>query len=331
MKNKKKKWLIRVLVALFSLLLILSAVPYLIPITTATSERVAPYPESVFTQIDGILLHYRFWNTGNADYKGKVLLVHGLGGSTFSWRNNVDALTRAGYAVLAVDLPGFGYSDRKRGMDHSQENRSLVLWQMLDEVDKNLAAGMKDDLWNLVGHSMGGGTVTAMALKNPARTRSVVLVDGAVLTGGSSLGILLDYPPVGRWIEGLGRNLLLKREKIASFLASAYGSTPSDAEVDGYLKPLLLAGTEGSFVDMMRTSTSIQDNALQVLKDLAVPVAAIWGGKDTWVPLAEAYKLKAILPAMSLDVIPDAHHCAMETHSDMFNQYLIEALGKAAK
>jgi 2-hydroxy-6-oxonona-2,4-dienedioate hydrolase len=327
LRTKRKKWPIRVLVALLSVLLVLSVAPYLIPVTTATSERVAPFPESVFTEIDGILLHYRLWPANGAGYKGKILLVHGLGGSTFSWRNNVDALSQAGYIVLAVDLPGFGYSDRKRGMDHSQENRSLLLWQMLDEVDQTLAAEMKDDPWNLAGHSMGGGTVTAMALQNPARTRSVVLVDGAVLAGGTSLRILLDYPPVGRWIEGLGRSLLLKRDKIAAFLASAYGSAPSAAEVDGYLQPLLLPGTEGSFVDMMRTSTLIKESALRQLQDHAVPVAAIWGGKDTWVPLEEAYKLKALLPGMILDVIPDAHHCAMETHSDLFNQYLIAALG----
>jgi pimeloyl-ACP methyl ester carboxylesterase len=321
--KRRNKWLVRILVSLFALILVLSVVPYFIPVTTASPERTMPFPESVFTEIDGILIHYRIWKTADTSCRGKVLLVHGLAGSTFSWRNNVDALTHAGYLVLAVDLPGFGYSDRKRGIDHSQENRSRLLWQMLEQVDGTLDANIKDDLWNLVGHSMGAGAVTAMALKYPDRTRCVVFVDGAILMGGPSLGILLDYPPVGRWIEGLGRHLFLKRDRVAALLASAYGSTPADAEVDGYLKPLLLDGTEGSFVDMMRTSTQIKKDAL---KELAVPAAAIWGGRDSWVPLAEAYKLKTILPLMKLDIVQDAGHCSMETHSSIFNQYLVDAL-----
>lgn len=329
MRTKLKKRLIRVVLSLVSVFLILSAVPYLIPTTIAASERRAPFPESIFTELDGTLLHYRPWAARDADIKGKVLLVHGLGGSTFSWRNNTDALTEAGYLVLAVDLPGFGYSDRKRGLDHSQENRSLLLWQLLDQVDETLGTEMKEASWNLVGHSMGGGTVTAMALANPARTCSIVLADGAVLAGGpSSLGSLLAYPPAGRWFEVLFRNVFLKREKLADFLASAYGSTPSEADVEGYYQPLLTDGTEGSFVDMMRTSTSISKRSLQ---ELVVPVTAIWGSLDTWVPLAEADKLKAILPSMSLDVIPGAGHCAMETHSAEFNRYLVAALDRATE
>ena len=323
----KKKWPLKVFLSLLVFFITVSTVPYLVPVTTASSERDSVFPESAYAEIDGILLHYRLWEPASASVKGKVLLVHGLGSSTFCWRNNVEALTAEGYLVVAVDLPGFGYSDRKSGMDHSQENRSRLLWQLLDLVDQTMEP--KDDgSWNLVGHSMGGGTVTAMALQNPGRTRSLVLVDGAVLINTNFFGFLKYYPPVGRWVEVLGRNVLLKKAKVADFLASAYASTPSDADVEGYLQPLLLDGTEGAFADMMRTSTSISESAF---KELAVPVAAIWGGKDSWVPPEEADRLKALFPDMSLDVIPDAGHCCMETHPALFNRYLIEALDKAAE
>jgi pimeloyl-ACP methyl ester carboxylesterase len=324
----KKKWLLKVFLSLLVLLIVVSAVPYLVHVTTASSDRTAVFPESEYAEIDGILLHYRVWEPEGTAVKGKVLLVHGLGSSTFCWRNNVDALTAEGYLVVAVDLPGFGYSDRKKGMDHSQENRSRLLWLLLDQLDQSMEADAAGDSWNLAGHSMGGGTVTAMALQNPGRTRSIVLVDGAVLINTNFFGFLKYYPPVGRWVEVLGRNVLLKKTRVADFLASAYASTPTDADVEGYLQPLLLDGTEGSFADMMRTSTSISESAFQ---ELAVPVAAIWGDKDSWVPKEEADRLKALLPAMSLDMIPDAGHCCMETHSGLFNQYLIEALDRAAE
>ncbi|MHB1483772.1 MAG: alpha/beta fold hydrolase [Saccharofermentanales bacterium] len=325
----KKRWMLKLIMILFSVFLVFSTLPYLFPVTKASPDMIPLFPESAFTKIDGTILHYRMWkNNGTGDYKGKVLLVHGLGGSTFSWRNNTDALTQAGYFVLAVDLPGFGYSDRRRGIDHSQKNRSDLLWVLLEQIDNTQEAKIKNDTWNLVGHSMGAGTITFMALENPSRTKSLVFADGAVLAGGNSLGFLSKYPPVGRWIEVLGRKFLLKRSKVVDFLASAYGTAPSDAAVEGYLQPLLLNGTEGSFVDMMRTSTVIKESAF---KSLEVPVAAIWGEQDSWVKLESAYQLKSILPEMSLDVIPGAGHCAMETHSVLFNRYLLQALENATE
>lgn len=315
-----------ILLSLLALFLVLSAVPYLLRVTAATSERTVPFPESVFAVVDGVLLHSRLWRPDGARSRGKILLVHGLGGSTFSWRNNAEALAGAGYVVLAADLPGFGYSDRRRGLDHSQESRSRLLWHLLERVDSALEQDVKDAPWHLAGHSMGGGTVVMMALGNPARTRSVFLADGAVLTRRASLRFFLRYPPAGRWIEGLARQLFFKKKRLARFLESAYGTKPSDAAVDGYLRPLLLDGTEGALLDMTQTATTLKADAL---KALTAPVSAVWGGRDTWVPVAEAHQLQAILPEMRLDVISEGGHCANETHSGAFNQYLLEALDRA--
>ena len=96
-------------------------------------------------------------------------------GSTFSWRENFDTLVKYRYKIIAVDLPGFGYSDRNRKVNQSQSNRSRLLWDLLAELDQG------DTLkWNLVGHSMGGGTVEAMALMQPERTKTLTIVDGMV-------------------------------------------------------------------------------------------------------------------------------------------------------
>ncbi len=331
-KKKRLRRAVRFLCALAALLLLASVFPYFFPVTEAPDEMPAPFPESRTAEIGGVLLHYRLWLPDAGAARGKLLLVHGFGASTFSWQNSAAAMAGEGFAVLAADLPGFGYSDRRRGIDHSQENRASLLWRFLDRADADLAAAsdgslrdFAEDPWDLAGHSMGGGTVTAMALADPDRTRSVILADGAVLTSVTPLRFLMRYPPAGRWIEVLCRHLFFQKERVASFLAYAYGSAPSAAALDGYLKPLLLDGTEGALADMMRTSTRIRADAL---KGLSSPVFAIWGGKDTVVPIAEAYQLQSLIPSMQLRVIPDAGHCPMETHSDLFDRYLLEALGE---
>lgn len=326
MREKKKRPWIKVLVIVLCICFVVSIAPYLIPVTIAKSITTAPFSESAFLETQGVSLHYRVWQPAEGAYQGKVLLVHGLGGSTFCWRENIDALVAAGYLVLAVDLPGFGYSDRSRGQDHSQANRSLLLWSLLDNTDSAMQGDRKSDNWNLVGHSMGGGTVAQMALSNPERTQSVVFVDGAVLTGGRSLGALLNYPPAQRWIEVLARNVFFSRDQFAKFLSTAYGRAPSEAEIDGYLNPLLLDGSEGTLVDLTRSASTME---AVTLKTLSVPVYAIWGEEDTWVPLEEAYLLQAALPSMQLMIVPGAGHCPMETHSASFNQFLAQALASA--
>ena len=323
--GKKRPW-ITALAVLLSVLILVSVTPYLVPVTSAKSIGGTPFENSSYFETQGVSIHYRIWQPTQRAYRGKVLLIHGLGGSTFSWRGNTQALVEAGYLVLAVDLPGFGYSDRSRGMDHSQENRSLLLWRLLDRLDETMQAARKNDRWNLVGHSMGAGTATQMALTKPERAASVALVDGAVLTGGRSLGVLGEYPPLQRWIEVLGRRVFFTREQFSKFLSSAYGSSPSEADIDGYLDPLLLDGTEGTLVDLIRTATVMEEAQLN---ELSVPVYAIWGEEDTWVPLEEAYRLQTILPSMQIMVIPGAGHCPMETHSADFNQYLAQALDSA--
>ncbi len=318
---------------LLLILILLSVIPFLIPVTHPSEPLPLPFANSRYDTINGVRLHYRTWTPVEPSYKGKTLLVHGLGGSTFSWRKNIETLTAQGYLVVAVDLPGFGYSDRKKGINASQENRSVLLWGLIDIIEKDLSANNalrtasgqieEKNTWNLVGHSMGGGTVTAMVLHRPEQTRSLVYVDGAVLSSGSPTAFLFYYPPIARWAEVLGRLWLLKENKIVQFLKAAYGSDPTPEDTKGYLDPLLQDGTEGTLVDMIKTSTRIKEERL---KEIKTPVFGIWGEKDTWVPVAEADKLKIILKDMDFRVISDAWHCPMETHAPLFNQFLLEAL-----
>ena len=149
--------------------------PYALQLTKAEeSLGESPYNDGEFVLIDGVQIHYRLVAPKTEDLVGKILLVHGLGASLYSFHSVIPSLVKAGYMVVAVDLPGFGYSGRPEKYDHSQVNRAAMLWQLLETIDT------VDLPWTLLGHSMGGGTVAAMALSRPADTSSVVLVAGAL-------------------------------------------------------------------------------------------------------------------------------------------------------
>lgn len=313
----------RILKVLLVLVICVSVLPYLIPIPKPDGSQVKPFENSSYTSIEDVSLHYRVWEPTvlpeNPVMK-KILLVHGLAGSTFSFRQNIDALLQEGYLVVAVDLPGFGYSDRTRGISHSQENRAQLIWKFLSKIDQEYK---NEGKWNLLGHSMGAGTITAMALSEQNRVAKLIYVDGAVLPDKTRNSLLLSYPPVQRWFQVLGRYVLLKEDRMGKLLESAYGRPVTAEEVKGYLDPLKRPGSEGAFIDMIMSSTQIDESRL---KEISVPVIGIWGEKDTWVSVQNGYKLEKMMPNFKLYVIDGAGHCSMETHWQEFDKILVDGL-----
>jgi pimeloyl-ACP methyl ester carboxylesterase len=320
------KWLRRFSYFLLGLIVLLHAVPYVFSVSSPDEyEPETPFTESQYETIEGVLIHYRLWAPDPLQPRGKVLLVHGLAGSTFSWRHNVEALRQAGFLVVAADLPGFGYSDRQLGMDHSQQTRSIQLWQLLDTVDRDLQEPLQSEGWFLVGHSMGGGTAAAMALERQQQSSGLVLVAGALSENNNrSAGeFFLAYPPLQRWIQVVMEEIAFQPERIRGFLASAYGRTPTDDELTGYLLPLLQPGTPLTLIDLISTA---ENEPLSSMKSLQIPVMGLWGESDSWVPREEGEKLLDVIPNMKLTIIPEAAHCPMETHPDLFNEELIAFL-----
>ncbi len=307
------KWTSLFLVALFVLL---SLIPYLIPLQRLRGNRQEQaYSKSYFVGADGIELHYREWNGSTAEARN-ILLVHGLGGSTFSWRYTAPALQEKGFRVIAVDLPGFGLSERKAGLDHSAEARAKLLWSFLETLDPGTQ-------WNLVGHSMGGATVAAMALQQPERVNSLTLAAGALTHFEPSISTsLLKFPPLSRWFRVLAR-LLLTENRVEQLLSSAYGRQPIAEEIHGYYLPLTIENTDAVLMDLINTAPM---PLLDRVGALTIPVLCIWGEDDTWVPLTQGRELARLITGAELIVLPNEGHCPMETAPGLFNEKLFRFL-----
>jgi pimeloyl-ACP methyl ester carboxylesterase len=313
----------KVVTGLAVLFLVASVLPYLIPTEyKLSSVPEKPFSESRYAEVEGTTLHYRVWAPAAGEPRGKMLLVHGFGGSTFSWRENIEPLIQAGYLVMAVDLPGFGYSDRKSSV-YSQMERSTLLWYHLASYDDTLSSTLTGKPWHLMGHSMGGGTVTAMAAEQPDRTASLILVAGAVFQGQRRGGLLFAYPPVQRWLKVALTHFLTTPANIERFLGSAYGRTPTPEEVEGYLAPLRLKGTGDSLGGFVRGS---QEAPVDKVSAHSYPILAVWGENDSWVPGSQGLRLQAQIPRTQYVEIKDAAHCPMETNAKEFNDLLLAFL-----
>jgi pimeloyl-ACP methyl ester carboxylesterase len=293
--------------------------------TVSAQAPEAPYSNSHFVTVDSVKIHYRSWNDDMPHPKGKVLLVHGFIGSTFCWRETFDTLVHQGYRVIAVDLPGFGYSDRNPEINQSQSNRARILWDLAATIDKG-----DTSRWNLAGHSMGGGTVEAMALLRPSRIKTLVIVDGMVFT--QNAGMLGEFVTLSRlkainqMLSSYTERVMLTYSYLKLGLGQTYGYTPDSSVIMGYLNPLMIDGTGASVISVWSNSKEV--TPLDASDMPKIPVFLIWGKKDNVIALRYGKKFMKKVPQATLKVIPGAYHSPMETHPAVFNKLYIGFLSK---
>src|SRR2546427_2461709 len=127
-------------------------------------------------EIEGTGIHYVERGSGPA-----LVLIHGFGGHTYSFRHQIPAFA-ADYRVVAVDLKGFGYSEKPRNSDYS------LTWQagMVAKLMEALGIARAD----VVGHSMGGEVAMRLAAAYPEKVEKLVLA--ASVSGGR----IWTLPPI---------------------------------------------------------------------------------------------------------------------------------------
>jgi pimeloyl-ACP methyl ester carboxylesterase len=269
-----------------------------------------PFAESRFATFAGVTLHYRAW-TPEGPPTAKLLLLHAAGGSTVTYRLLAPRLAEAGYAVVAVDLPGFGFSDQALGFEHAADNRSGLLWTFVDRIDTEPNEFPAAPGWIVGGHGMGGRVATAMALERPARTEGLLLF-AAEVAGVQRPGRGFALPPV-RWAwRAWLTNSLYTVDGVRELLGEAYGRRPTDEEVGLYAAPLLRPDMPEAYVRYARTAGEMDFD----LESISTSALLVWGAADTWIEPEEAQRAAARLPNARLVTVPGAAHLPMETHVD---------------
>ena len=118
-----------------------------------------------------------------------MLLIHGTGASTHSWRKVMPLLAQAHrYTVLAVDLPGHGFTDSVPHAGMSITGMSERLAALLRELDV--------DVQYCVGHSAGAVILCRMALDGVIAPRVVISENGAFVPWAGAAGKL--FAPIAR-------------------------------------------------------------------------------------------------------------------------------------
>ena len=259
--------------------------------------------------IDG--LNIRYLDTGNnriVDYAisskqpqhyDPVLFIHGLGSSADRWLDIPDALSLLGSHALALDLPGFGQSDKPENMEYTIKQFGQIVASFTNKV--GLINTNKKV--SIVGHSLGGYIATQLATEYPNLVGKLVLIDTSGMLDGPT-------PLLQEYLEAAMNPTKQAVRAVLERLVADPIRIP-DALVDGFIYRITrLEGAKHAFKSAFDNSvyTKIGVEKLKQINENKIPTLIIWGRQDRLIPL-QYFKIfqEAIRDSQAV-IVEDAGH-----------------------
>jgi pimeloyl-ACP methyl ester carboxylesterase len=265
----------------------------------ATSRKGVPATElssGPFIRVDGVLTRYQRWG----DRGSPIVLVHGFVESTYAWSTVAPLMARS-HVVYALDLRGFGYSQRLGPYTLAGYTDQLQAFIAALHIHKPL----------LVGHSLGAAVVAELALRQPKQVAGMVLADGDARAGGAGPGALRSLI-VDPFATSIIRIIIRSDAVMREILKSAYGPAHpplTEALVNTWRGPFRVSGSESALKQMAEHGVpGLTDAQLSQVK---VPSILVWGAKDSNVPLSAGRAAAADLGGAPLTILPRAGHLSM--------------------
>jgi len=265
---------------------------------------VDPTAHDHFVRIDGVKYHYLLYPGPGPT----LVMVHGFASSTYTWEQIAPPLNRLGYNIVALDLKGFGWSDKPRGATYDVVTLKHEVHKFVD--------GLGLQRYALVGHSLGGAVAVLSALDRPEQIERLILVDPAVPR--------TDHRPAVFQLLGSAPGALTAE--------LAFGQWMVDFNLDEvyFDRARISPATRRAYYDRLRTDGALQAQAaivatvngpgLRALFDrvptIQLPTLILWGEHDRWVPLAVGQALQREIRGSELHVLPRCGHMPQEEWPD---------------
>ena len=297
------------LAALFILIFVfsISLFPDFFSKETCTYEESAKqYAKGNFVMVDGKKVHYLEKGSGNP-----VILIHGFLYHTVMWQKNIDALAEK-FKVYAVDLWGFGYSERLPQLEYS--------FALYGKQIKGFMEALRISKAALVGQSMGGGICVYVAAKYPEKVDRLILIDPAVTPYPDTIiGTIYKFPGVGEFLNSLPGDFLMKNNLKSSWFHDPNKVT--DAYAEEVLRPLCIKGSHEALMHVLRNvlKEPFVEKEAKELARTDLPILLVHGREDKAVPLNNSRFLNKLWKNSRLVIFDRAGHSPHEEHPEKFN------------
>jgi pimeloyl-ACP methyl ester carboxylesterase len=272
--------------------------------------------ESRAINIDGDRVVYRTAGKGPL-----LLLVHGMAGSSETWRHVMPALAER-FTVLAPDLLGQGDSDKPRG-DYSLGAHANTLRDLMDTLGHERAS--------VVGQSLGGGVAMQFAYQFPERCERLVLVDSGGLGREVTFYLRLLTVPGFESIFPVFCTPRLRDagSRVASWLGRAgVRSTPARQEVWRSYASLADAANRRAFFRSLHEVVDFGGQAVSALSRLwraaQLPTLIVWGDRDPFIPVSHAVAAHEAIPGSRLEIFEGVGHYPHCEAPERFVEVLVD-------
>jgi pimeloyl-ACP methyl ester carboxylesterase len=259
-----------------------------------------------------------------------LLLIHGFGATHAHWRNNIPALAEQGYRVYAIDLLGFGASE-KPALDYS-----LELWQELirdfwqDQIRQPMV---------VVGNSIGALLSLMVLAQYPDMTAGAIVLN--VAGGLNHRPDELNWPlrnimglftrlVQNPWIGPLLFNQVRQKHRIRNTLMQVYGNQAAvtDELVEIIYEPSCDPKAQKVFASILSAPPGPRIGEL--LPRIHQPLLVLWGEADPWTPIQGSQIFQSFKTtgsnAIKVIPIPDTGHCPHDERPDLVNSLMSDWL-----
>jgi pimeloyl-ACP methyl ester carboxylesterase len=298
------------------------------PAAAVRNAAAAPLTHEKETPIDADLLripvgpgsiHVERYGHGGAP----IVLLHGFGTSSFVWRNIAPEIALANRTAFAIDLFGYGESDRPFDADFGIASQAEL-------VDRALTA-MRLPAATVVGLDLGGAVALRLAASRPERVERLFLVNPVALDEIPAGDVTSLQRNTARFAIHSSRSILGAAPILGEVLRRSVADPANmpDKLVARYLAPYV--GAEG-LNHLLLLARSIDDEDMEdaELGSLPQPALIVWGDKDPWVEAGFPAQLSDTIPGSRLVRLPGVGRLVPEEAPEALTALLLEFVGATA-
>ncbi len=267
--------------------------------TQGPLEGQAEAEPSVEQAYETVRIHYMEEGDGEP-----LMLVHSIGQSMYTWRSLFYSLAQ-NYRVIAVDLPGFGYSSRPEEYSYTIEEQSRSLELFMDAIGIQSA--------HFIAYSMASAYVMDLCLRCPERVGRVILLAPGGLTPEMPLAIkLLDSSLFGGIASHLFGMRTLEGVLSECFFDQTVGLKPD--VIEEYYKTICDSPARRAL--RLSFHNFEDENWMTRLRAAEMPVLILLGAEDKWRTTDQAELFHAAIPEAGYALIRNAGHLLHEEKPD---------------
>jgi len=278
------------------------------------------FPEDKFITVND--RRVRYWQEG--DSGPFLLMVHGLGASVEYWHKNIFEFAKH-YRVIAVDLPGFGKSEKSNN-HYDLEFYARFLRSFTDALNINEA--------HIIGHSMGGGIALQFCIANRSKVKKLVLIDCVGFAQQVIIFFrLMGLPFVGKFFINLSKAMFT-----TALRKNVYHSNVITDELIDIVYPLIHSPDTRQVIEYItRDETNIFGITKASLKPLwdnydklsQLPILIYWGKQDVLLHCeTHVKKAKEMLPHAEIELFDECGHIPQMEYPEKFHRLSLDFLNK---